>query len=261
MKDRTFSNCRRVSLLLVSFSFFSCSMAYNISLKETKNWQASNLEISPNSALAQEKIVRTLSVAGQGTVKIPTTLADVVLGVEIRGKSATEVQQEVAKRTSAVVDLLKSRKVEQLQTASISLQADYDYSDNKRALIGYLGTNTVSFRLPTEQIGNLLDEVIKIGATRIDGISFTATEEAISAAQKEALQKAAGDALQQADATLSFLKLTRKDIINIQLNEASTPIPKMLNADRGAVAAAEATTPVIGGEQVIRASVTLQISY
>lgn len=261
MKDRTFSNCRRASLLLVSFSLINWSMAYKIFLKHPKSWQVPQLQITENSALAQEKAMRTLTVAGEGVVKIPTTLTDVILGVEIRGKSATEVQQEVAKRTAAVVDLLKSRQVQQLQTASISLQADYDYSDNKRTLIGYIGTNTVSFRLPTEQVGNLLDEVIKTGATRIDGISFTATEEAISTAQKEALQKAANDALQQADATLSFLKLTRKDIINIQLNEASTPTPKMFNADRGAVPAAEATTPVIGGEQVIKASVTLQISY
>ncbi len=141
--------------------------------------------ISP--AMAQEQVLKTLTVTGQGTVRIPTSLTDVRLGVEIQGKTATEVQQNVAQRTSSLVDFLRSRSIERLETTGIRLQPNYQYDNNQRRLVGYIGTNTVSFRMKTEEVGRLLDDAVKAGATRIDGISFTATETAISEAQKEAL--------------------------------------------------------------------------
>lgn len=211
-------------------------------------------------AIAQEKLMRTLTVTGQGKEMIPTTLTQVQLGVEIRGKTTQEVQQEVARRTSAVVELLRSRNVEKLQTASMQLQPAYDYSNNQQRLVGYIGTNTVTFRLNNEQVGSLLDEAVKVGATRIDSISFTASENAIATAQKQALQLATQDAQQQANAVLSSLNLTPQEIVGIQVNDASTP-PPMPVALRNEAVADAATTPVIGGEQTVNASVTLQIRY
>ena len=216
-----------------------------------------------NPVMAQERGLRTLTVTGQGRENITTTLTQVQLGVEIQGKTATEVQQEVAKRTTAVVNFLRSRPVEKLQTAGIRLQANYDYQGRQRRLLGYVGINTVSFRLKTEQVGALLDEAVKVGATRIDSVSFTATEEAIADAQKEALRQATIDAQQQADAVLRALNFTPKEVVSVQVNGARTPQPRVIQAQslaRSADAPAP-TTPIIGGEQTVRASVTLEISY
>ena len=214
-----------------------------------------------NPAWAQEQVLRTLTVTGQGVERIPTTLTQVELGVEIQGKTATEVQQEVAKRTSAIVDFLRERQVEQLQTTGIRLMPNYQYNDNQRKLVGYIGTNTVSFRLPTEQVGMVLDEAVKAGASRIDGVSFTATPEAISAAQKEALRKATIDAQAMADVVLKSLSLTSKEIVSIQINGASAPPPRPIQVEQMSRAKESVTTPIIGGEQIVQVSVTLQISY
>ena len=215
-----------------------------------------------NSVMAQERILRTLTVTGQGMEKIPTTLTQVQLGVEIQAKTATEVQQQVAQRTSAVVDLLRSRQVEQLQTAGISLQPNYQYENNQRLLVGYIGTNTVSFRLQTEKVGSLLDEAVKAGATRIDQISFTASEEAIATAQQQALRKATTNAQQQANAVLGSLNFKAQDVVSIQVNDAQAPPPDLMRVQKTFnEEAADASTPVIGGEQTVRAFVTLQISY
>ncbi len=216
---------------------------------------------SNDPAIASETLLPTLTVTGNGIERISTTLTQVRLGVEIQGKTATEVQQEVAKRTSAVVDLLRSNDVEKLQTTGVRLQPNYDYSNNQRRLVGYIGTNTVSYKLPTEQVGTLLDETVKAGASRIDGVSFTATPEAISEAQKEALRKATIDARAMADTVLQTLGLTSKDIVSIQVNGASVPPPKPIQVGQLARAEAQVNTPIIGGEQIVRASVTLQISY
>ncbi|MBD2576206.1 SIMPL domain-containing protein [Oscillatoria sp. FACHB-1406] len=213
----------------------------------------------PMSAEAQERALRTLTVTGQGEEVIPTTIARVQLGVEIRGKTAAEVQQEVASRTSAVVNLLRSRNVAQLQTTGISLQPNYDYRNEQQNLIGYIGTNTVSFRVPTEKAGALMDESIQTGATRIDGVSFIAEDSAISAAQKQALREATQDAQSQADAVLSSLNLSRKDIVKIVINGQNVNPPIYLQ--NAMVRGEAASSPVIGGDQAVNASVTLEISY
>ncbi|WP_228060659.1 MULTISPECIES: SIMPL domain-containing protein [unclassified Coleofasciculus] len=214
-----------------------------------------------NPVLAQERRLRTLTVTGQGVERIPTTTAQVQLGVEVQGKTAAGVQQEVARRSAAVVELLRSQNVEQLQTRGIQLNPVYNYEDNVQRLVGYSGSNIVSFRVPTEQAGTLLDDAVEAGASRIDGISFTAPDNAIAAAQKEALQEATQDAQQQADAVLSVLNLTRQDVVSIQVNGATPPPPTPLLLDRSASNAEFAKTPVIGGEQEVQASVTLEISY
>ncbi|CAA9295388.1 Protein of unknown function DUF541 [uncultured Coleofasciculus sp.] len=219
-----------------------------------------------NPVMAQEKVLRTLSVTGRGVESIQTTRTSVQLGVEVQGKSATGVQEEVASRSSAVVALLRSRNVEKLKTTGIRLNPIYDTENNRQRLTGYSATNTVSFRLPTEQAGTLLDDAVKAGATRIDGVSFTASEEAIASAQKQALRKATQDAQQQADAVLSSLNLTRKDIVGIQVNGATPPPPTFqlrsdpLLSNSGSIVLKESLA-VEGGEQEVQAGVTLQISY
>ena len=117
---------------------------------------------------SQRPIVRSLSVTGRGEETIPATIALVQLGVEVQGKNATTVQQEVARRSSAVVELLRSRNVEKLQTTGIRLNPNYSYENNVQRLTGYTGVNTVSFRIDTQRVGNLLDEAVNAGATRID---------------------------------------------------------------------------------------------
>ncbi len=211
-----------------------------------------------------DKLPRTLTVAGKGDIKIPTTMTQVRLGVEIQGKTSGGVQQQVRERSQAVVELLKARKVEKLETTGISLNPNYSYKDGKQNISGYSGTNIVSFRIDTEKSGTLLDDAIKAGATRIDGISFVASDEAIAQAQQQAIQKAAEDAKKQADAALSALNLSQKEVMSIQINNANPPQPLNYAVSMPAIAQRAqkpADMPVVGGEQKVEQSVTLQIRY
>lgn len=214
-----------------------------------------------DAAVAQEQRIRTLSVTGRGVEAIPTTQTQVALGVEVQGKTAAEVQQEAARRSSAVVALLRSRQVQKLETTGITLSPNYSYENNQQRLIGYIATNTVSFRLNTQSAGTLLDDAVQAGATRIQGVSFVAADSAIEQAQKQALKKATQDAQAQADAVFSALNLKRGEILNIQVNGASAPPPMYRQAATARLGNADATTPVVGGEQQIEASVTLQFGY
>lgn len=222
--------------------------------------------IFPISAKAQEITMRTLTVTGNGKEKIPTTLMQVQIGVEIRGQTSSQVQQEVANKSSSVVDLLRSRDVQQLRTTGISLRPYYNRDSSDRQLIGYVGSNIVSFRFDNAKVGSLLDDAVNAGATRIDSLSFTATDNAISTARQKALQAAVRDARSQAETVLSSLNFSTQDIISIQVNGANIPQPiqRSRRSSRRTALADESfnvDTPVIGGEQTVAASVTLQIKY
>jgi hypothetical protein len=161
-----------------------------------------------------------------------------------------------------VVALLKNRNVEKLQTTGIRLNPVYSYTDNVQRITGYTANNTVSFRIATDKAGTLLDEAVKVGATQIDGVSFVANDQAIASAQKEALRQATQDAQQQANAVLSTLGFQAQEVVGIQINGASAPPPPMLQrAEVAKLSSADASTPIVGGEQQVEASVTLQISY
>jgi uncharacterized protein len=233
------------------FKYFSITSILALSI-----WSTTLIQ----PTIAEEAKLHTLTVTGQSQEMIPATITQAQLGVEMQGKNASELQQQVAKKTSAVIDLLRSRQIERLQTTGISLQPNYDYNNNERRFLGYNATNIVSFRIKTEQIGNLLDEAVKVGATRIDSLSFTAGDEAIAIAQKQALSKATTDAQAQAEVVLKALNLSSKEVVKIQIHDTNTSQPRPLQYEAAMMKAAD-STPVIGGEQTVRASVTLEISY
>lgn len=208
------------------------------------------------------QLTRTLMVSGQGEVNIPTTLTQVQLGVEVQNQTAETAQQQVAQRSQAVVKLLQSRQVEKLETTGIRLNPTYSYKDGEQTIKGYSGVNTVSFRIPTDKVGTLLDDAVKAGATRIDNVSFVASEEAIAAAQQDAIREATDKAKTQVSAALGALGLQQREIVNVQVMGANQMPPPMPMAMAAEVAQnAKVPTPIIGGEQEIAAIVTLQVRY
>lgn len=212
----------------------------------------------------ERKPARTLTASGRGIVTIPTTLSQIRLAIEVSAKTPTAAQQAAATRSTRVIDYLKTQRVDKLQTTGINLNPTYTYPPNSTPqLTGYTANNSISFRVTTDRAGAILDAAVKNGATRIDGVSFIASDEAIAIAQTQALKQATQDAQRQADAVLDSLNFKRREVIGIQINSNSTPAPipisqAMLSQQK---LAPDATTPVIGGEQQVEAGVTLDIGY
>lgn len=226
--------------------------------------------IAPKEAAAQriaQQVVqaeaeRVLEVTGRSLITIPTTLTQVSLGVLVEEKTAEAAQQEAARRSEAVVEWLRSQNVDKLATQGISLSPIYDNnSRSTRVIVGYSATNTVSFRLPTEAAGAVMDEAVRVGATNINGVSFVAEESAIAAARTRALESATQDARAQANTVLSTLGLSLQEVINISIGSLSAPAPTAARARSFAEADVSATSPVVGREQTINAQVTLRIRY
>ncbi|WP_460207382.1 SIMPL domain-containing protein [Scytonema sp. NUACC21] len=220
---------------------------------------------TPNEPRNLASLPRTLVVSGRGIVNTPKTTSRVRLGVEVQDVTSTKVQEEIRSRSSAVVTLLKSNQdVKKLETTGIRLNPTYSYKDNQQNIVGYNGSNIVSFEIAPDKLGTLLDEAIKAGATRIDGVTLVATDDAIASAQKEAISLASKDARNQAEAALGALSLQEREIVSVQINGGrSSPVSETGNfaAMDLQTASKAAATPVVAGEQRVEASVTLQIRY
>ncbi|MEM8638189.1 MAG: SIMPL domain-containing protein [Cyanobacteria bacterium P01_G01_bin.54] len=209
------------------------------------------------SAFAQDAPSRILTVTGTAIVAVPTTITRVRLAIEVQDENAATVQAQVAQRTQAVVNLLRSRGVQRMQTTGIRLQPLYERNTDERRLIGYRGSNNVAFRITTEQAGTVIDAAIQAGATRIDGVEFLATEAELEQAYLDALRLATQNAQQQADAVLDALGLDRQEIISIQLGQTRALSPIQSNA----LVVGDATSPIVGGDSTVQGTVTLEIRY
>lgn len=216
---------------------------------------------SCTAVTAQEQRSQTLTVTGSGQISIPATIAQVSLGVEVQADTAEAAQQQVAQQSSAVVEYLRSRNVDKLQTTGIRLNPVYNTRNNETTITAYSASNIVSFRIDTEAAGEVLDTAVSRGATRINGISFVASDDAIAEARDRALTEATQDAQAQADVVLAALNLSRRSIVNITVNGSNANPAPIPYARFEAMSPAAASTPIEGGEQQINASVTLQIGY
>jgi uncharacterized protein YggE len=219
--------------------------------------------IAPLSISTNPNTAQILEVTGQGEVTVPTTLTEVQLGIQVQGETATEVQEQIAQRSTAVVDVLQNLGAQELQTTSIQLNPVFSFENGTQTLTGFRGINTLQFELPTVEAGAAIDTAIQAGANVIQNISFTASDEALQQARLQVLSEAVKDAQVQAQAVFNTLQLTPGEIINIDINSANNPSPSPLlfNLAEDRALAASATTPIIGSPETIEASVSLDISY
>lgn len=218
----------------------------------------------PKPKIYSKKVANILSVNGVGKQSVNTPVANIQLAIEVLADSALNAQKEMSKRSDAVINYLKQQKVQDLRTQSLSLDARYEYIDNKQKLTGYQANYTIRFQVPQQQAGLYLDESIRLGASRIDHIQFAALAADVDAAQEKALVAALEDANNKAELTFKTLGVKKIAIKKIQLHDAGGPIvaqqfdamPMMVKAARSS-----APTPIVGGTEMVEARVSLEIEY
>lgn len=200
----------------------------------------------------------TVVTTGEGVVKRPPDRAWVTVAAESRAKTPQEAQRANATVMSSVMAKITGAGIpaDAVQTASFDLQPEFDYTNNKQTLRGYVARNTLEVRVDDlPKLGDVIDATIGAGATNISGVRFDLKDRA--GAEREALRMAVADARQRADAAAAGagLKVERVLKIEEQRSMGGGPRPMMMTM---ASAAQEArATPVSPGEIEIRSIVTL----
>ena len=90
----------------------------------------------------------------------------------------------------------------EINTDSINIYANYDYSDNTEVIVGYTASNSLSVRHPDmDNVGSLIDAAFVAGANTLDNVQFTVQDD--TQAREQALTMAVEDARRKADVLAS----------------------------------------------------------
>jgi len=210
---------------------------------------------------------QTITVTGSAQVTIPTNITTISFSISSTATDAVSAQQQTSTVATQIITFLRNTpEVTKLSTTFISINPKYNFQDtinNPNGVItGYTSQNSLSFNVPVSQTGNLVDDVVNMGATSIDSVAFIANEHAQTDAYNQAVGLATTDALSLAQTTLSPLNLctSSSQILSIKVDSQNsgfiTPFPLGF-ARRGS----PNSTPVVGGTTQISANVVLSAGF
>jgi uncharacterized protein YggE len=157
-----------------------------------------------------------LTVVGNGREELPPDVADVALGVMMRGDSASEAAQGASAAMTAVIAALTEAGIAEdaIQTTQLNLSPVYDYETEPPPIVGWEATNMVRVTISDiEAVGDTIDAAMQAGANRIDQISFRVDDP--TAAKAAARAAAVADASVKAGELASAAGLDLTGIVSL----------------------------------------------
>ena len=201
----------------------------------------------------------SITVPGQGIVRVAPDIADLRLGVVSIRPTASAARAAAAGTMQAILDALTATGIERrdLMTTMVGLDAVRDYaSEGGPTVTGYQLTNTVGATIRRiDSVGTVIDAALAAGATSMDGLLFGLADSTDALA--EARRRAVADARSRAAtlATESGVVLGR--VVTIVEGGVLSPGPPRPVAEFRMKAAADVATPVEAGTSEMTIDVTV----
>ena len=206
----------------------------------------------------QSQLDGRVIVTGEGSVSVAPDHALIRSGVTTRAKAVKEAVDVNSKLMAAITAALLESGIAQkdIQTSRFSVQPVYAPQEPRTEprLSGYSVSNQVSVTIrQIGKVGEILDRLVTAGVTDVGNIVFLVSDP--SKALDQAREAAIADARRKAEvyAHASGLRLGRVEWIT----EGSEFAPPVAMFARGAPAAMAAPVPIAGGEDTLRARVTV----
>lgn len=213
--------------------------------------------IAGKPTLAGEtQMQRTVTVSASGSVEVEPDAAQVSAGAVSEARTAREALKENSALMDGIISGLKDLRIDaaDIQTSSFNVNPQYTNSrDGRPAVIrGYQVSNQVEVVVrDLDQLGQILDQLVGLGANQIRGLSFIVTdaETVKDAARKKAIENARRRAELYAEAAGASVG----SVVTISENAVhGGPRPVAM----GRAAFAE-SVPVERGTETLQANVTV----
>jgi uncharacterized protein YggE len=248
MKLRTIVSGVSIAALIVALALMS-----NV-LITSSNQPIIQSSIKEESNLSYTKT--TLTVVGYGLVRYNPDSLSVSFTMVGQGTSAEEALTRCSEKTVAVINLLKSLGIseEDMKTSYINVYPVYDWEAKPPRIIGYQAEYSLSIVVRDIQMASkVIDNAVKAGADRINGVTFTLSSGKEDELKMEAIKAAVEDARAKANIIAKTLGLKILSIESISLSSTEVPTPIPLYREQ----VATATIPILPSQGVITATVTL----
>ena len=223
--------------------------------------------LAPARAVAQApptpRETPVIVTTGEGVVKTAPDRVWVSIAAESRARNPREAQRANADAMTAVLGRLKAAGVpaDAIRTSGYDLQPEFDYSDGRQTLRGYVARNAIEVRVDDiARVGEILDVAVGSGATSVSGVRFDLKDR--TGVEREALKRAVADARARGDAAASGAGVAIDRVLRIEEQRAVLPEPRPMMMMRRESMAADASSapPITPGELEVRVLVTMTAS-
>jgi uncharacterized protein YggE len=213
----------------------------------------------PASTPVAGSIVKSITVNGEGKIKVKPDTASLNVGVQATAATATEALSQANTSGAALIAALKGAGVSDNDIATSGLSIYPQYSSGGNTITGYQAANSVTV---TVRDITLTGPVIDVAAAAagdhitIGGVSFYVndTEALIGAARANAIDNAKKRATEYAEAA----GVSVGGVLQISEVSVSNPIPLMYGAAADSAATGvSAPTPIQTGTQDLSVTVTV----
>ena len=216
--------------------------------------------VAAQTAAAPEPDIVVTS--GRGNVGAAPDRATFTVTVETRARQPRDAQKQNSATMTVVREKLLGAGLtaDVLRTLAYDLQPEFDYTNNKQTLRGYVARNTLEVRVnQMDRAGELIDVAVQSGATSVGNVQFDLKDTAPIV--REALQKAVADARGRAEAIAGAAGRSIERVISIRESGAAVPIPRRMQRMSAPMEAAAAPSPppMEPGELQIEANITLTV--
>jgi len=212
---------------------------------------------------AEPALPRTITVVGEGKVKIKPDIAQINIGIEIVGDTVQEASSQAADTMDAVLATLTAQGVDQkdIQTSGYNVWVERPYGpEGPTGKTLYHVNNTVSVTIrDLDIVGSILDSAIETGANNIYGVTFSVADP--SPLMSEGREKAVADARSKAEELAQLNNVTVGEVISISevVGGAAGYYPGSFRGLPAAEGMGGGGGPISPGE--LEMQVQLQITY
>jgi len=204
---------------------------------------------------AEERDVRTITVAGQAERQTVPNAFELSVTVEEKGPVVSKLNNALQKRLESMVSFLLSQGISEgaIQTLQVNLFPNYQSSPQGRRQNGVVLSRELRIQgLEIDKYDQIIDGLLTRGIDRINQFSFYSTQ--AEALRTQALKEAVSDAEQKASMIAEQLNQDIIGVYSVLEQGASAPNPyaamRMM---------AESSTGTMPGSMTVSASV--QVSF
>ncbi len=204
------------------FAAAGCGMAVCVVLSACAPQQAAPAAAAFPDVIQVENVGtdsenRKVTVSASETVKVTPDMAQVVYRIITEDKDAGVCQEKNSQQLEQVIQYLKAQGFQDgsIKTADFSLDAQYDWSGNRRTLIGYeMSTRLEVTDVPVEKVGGILTGAVSAGANEVWSVSYFSSQ--YDEAYREAMEKAMAMALDKAETLAHAGNCQVADVLGIR---------------------------------------------
>jgi uncharacterized protein YggE len=210
--------------------------------------------------VAQQPVVRTVTVEGVGTVEVEPDQATIMFAVVTRAPEPEAARRQNAEAAEQAMNAVRELGIEdrKIQLLNLRLDEEVEYTDGRRERIGFIARRDVKVTVDNlDLVPRLVAEVVQQGANELNGIQYGLQNR--DAVEDQALQAAAARARDKAQLLATSLGGSIGRVLTITQGAVQVPQPPPVMFARAEMAAADEGNPgaYAAGEITVRGTTTV----